>query len=131
MLLKLFLCFTLIPVIELYMLIQIGSVIGGINTILLVILTGFAGAWLARMEGMNTMLKLRANLQQGLMPAEEMIDAVIIFGAGVVLLTPGLITDGFGLLLLWPPSRNWFKRMLRKKFDQMKAQGEININRFH
>ncbi|MCG8638587.1 MAG: FxsA family protein [Desulfobacterales bacterium] len=131
MLLKLFLCFTLIPVIELYLLIQIGSVIGGINTILLVILTGFAGAWLARMEGMNTMLKLRANLQQGLMPAEEMIDAVIIFGAGVVLLTPGLITDGFGLLLLWPPSRNWFKRMLRKKFDQMKAQGEININRFH
>ena len=131
MLLKLFLCFTLIPVIELYLLIQIGSFIGGINTILLVILTGFAGAWLARMEGMNTMLKLRANLQQGLMPAEEMIDAVIIFGAGVVLLTPGLITDGFGLLLLWPPSRNWFKRMLRKKFDQMKAQGEININRFH
>lgn len=131
MLLKLFLCFTLIPVIELYLLIQIGSVIGGINTILLVILTGFAGAWLARMEGMNTMLKLRANLQQGLMPAEEMIDAVIIFGAGVVLLTPGLITDGFGLLLLWPPSRNRFKRMLRKKFDQMKAQGEININRFH
>ncbi len=131
MLLKLFLCFTLIPVIELYLLIQIGSVIGGINTILLVILTGFAGAWLARMEGMNTMLKLRANLQQGLMPAEEMIDAVIIFGAGVVLLTPGLITDGFGLLLLWPPSRNRFKRMLRKKIDQMKAQGEININRFH
>lgn len=131
MLLKLFLCFTLIPVIELYLLIQIGSVIGGINTILLVILTGFAGAWLARMEGMNTMLKLRTNLQQGLMPAEEMIDAVIIFGAGVVLLTPGLITDGFGLLLLWPPSRNRFKRMLRKKFDQMKAQGEININRFH
>ena len=131
MLLKLFLCFTLIPVIELYLLIQIGSVIGGINTILLVILSGFAGAWLARMEGMNTMLKLRANLQQGLMPAEEMIDAVIIFGAGVVLLTPGLITDGFGLLLLWPPSRNRFKRMLRKKFDQMKAQGEININRFH
>ena len=64
MLLKLFLCFTLIPVLELYLLIKIGSMIGGFNTILLVILTGFTGAWLARMEGMNTMMKLRMNLQQ-------------------------------------------------------------------
>lgn len=131
MLFKLFLCFTLIPVAELYLLIKVGTVIGGLNTILLVILTGFAGAWLARMEGMQTMLRLRTNLAQGLMPAEELIDAVIIFAAGIVLITPGLITDIFGLLLLWPPSRNWFKRQLRKKFDQMQLQGDINITRFH
>jgi len=131
MLLKLFLCFTLIPVLELYLLIQIGTFIGGFNTILLVILTGFTGAWLARMEGMNTMIKLRKNLQQGLMPAEELIDAVIIFAAGVVLLTPGLITDVFGLALLWPVTRNKFKQMLRKKFDEMQLQGTIDINRFH
>ena len=116
MLLKLFLCFTLIPVFELYLLIKIGSVIGGFNTILLVILTGFTGAWLARMEGMNTMMKLRMNLQQGIMPAEELIDAAIIFAAGVVLLTPGLITDVFGLALLWPVTRNKFKQMMRNKF---------------
>ena len=131
MLLKLFLCFTLIPVLELYLLIKIGTVIGGFNTILLVVLTGFTGAWLARMEGMNTMMKLRTNLQQGLMPAEELIDAVIIFAAGVVLLTPGLITDAFGLALLWPVTRNKFKQMLRKKFDEMQLQGDINITRFH
>lgn len=131
MLLKLFLCFTLIPVIELYLLIQVGTVIGGFNTIILVILTGFAGAWLARMEGMHTMLKLRQNLAQGFMPAEELIDAVIIFAAGIVLITPGLLTDCFGLSLLWPPSRNWFKRMLRKKFNEMKLRGDIDINRFH
>ena len=131
MLLKLFLCFTLIPVIELYLLIKIGTVLGGFNTILLVMLTGFLGAWLARLEGMNTMMKLRTNLNQGLMPAEELIDAVIIFIAGVVLITPGLITDIFGLLLLWPLTRNKFKRMLRKKFDEMKLQGDINITRFH
>ena len=130
MLLKLFLCFTLIPVLELYLLIKIGTVIGGFNTILLVVLTGFTGAWLARMEGMNTMMKLRTNLQQGLMPAEELIDAVIIFAAGIVLLTPGLITDVFGLLLLWPVTRNMFKRMARKKFDEMKLQGNVNITRF-
>lgn len=131
MLLKLFLCFTLIPVIELYLLIKIGTVLGGFNTILLVILTGFLGAWLARLEGMNTMMKLRTNLNQGLMPAEELIDAVIIFIAGIVLITPGLITDVFGLLLLWPLTRNKFKRMLRKKFDAMQLQGDINITRFH
>ncbi len=131
MLLKLFLCFTLIPVLELYLLIKIGTVIGGFNTILLVILTGFLGAWLARMEGMNTMMKMRMNLQQGLMPAEELIDAVIIFAAGVVLLTPGLITDVFGLALLWPVTRNKFKQVLRKKFDEMQLQGAIDINRFH
>ncbi len=131
MLLKLFLCFTLIPVFELYLLIKIGAVIGGLNTILLVILTGFLGAWLARMEGMNTMMKLRMNLQQGLMPAEELIDAVIIFVAGIVLITPGLITDVLGLLLLWPVTRNKFKHLLRKKLDEMKLQGNINMTRFH
>ena len=131
MLLKLFLCFTLIPVIELYLLIKVGTVIGGFNTILLVILTGFLGAWLARIEGMNTMMKLKMNINQGLMPAEELIDAVIIFVAGVVLITPGLITDVFGLLLLWPVTRNKFKQFLRKKFDEMQLQGNINITRFH
>ncbi|MCG8616383.1 MAG: FxsA family protein [Desulfobacterales bacterium] len=131
MLLKLFLCFTLIPVIELYLLIQVGTVIGGLNTVALVILTGFAGAWLARMEGMNTMLKVRQNLNQGLMPAEELMDALIILIAGLVLITPGLLTDAMGLMLLWPVTRNRFKRFLRKKFDEMNARGNINITRFH
>ncbi len=131
MLLKLFICFTLIPVFELYLLIKVGTVIGGLNTILLVIISGFAGAWLARREGMNTLVKLRLNLQQGLMPAEELLDAAIIFIAGVVLVTPGFITDMMGLLLLWPVTRNQLKRMLRKKFDEMQLQGNINITRFH
>ncbi|MEH0020802.1 MAG: FxsA family protein [Desulfobacter sp.] len=131
MLFRLFLCFTLIPVIELYLLIKLGTVIGGFNTVLLVILTGFAGAWLARMEGMNTMFKVRQSLNQGLMPAEELIDALIILIAGLVLITPGLLTDVAGLMLLWPVTRNRFKRFLRKKFDEMNARGDINITRFH
>ncbi|MDA8134631.1 MAG: FxsA family protein [Desulfobacteraceae bacterium] len=131
MLLKLFLCFTLIPVVELYLLIKVGTVLGGINTILLVIISGFLGAWLARLEGMNTLVKLRASLQQGLMPAEELLDAVIIFIAGVVLITPGFITDILGLLLLWPVTRNRLKRFLRKKFDELNMRGNINITRFH
>ncbi|MCP4113882.1 MAG: FxsA family protein [Desulfobacteraceae bacterium] len=131
MLLKLFLCFTLIPVVELYLLIKVGAVLGSFNTILLVIATGFFGAWLARMEGMNTMFKVRASLQQGSMPAEELLDALIIFVAGVVLITPGLLTDLSGLLLLWPVTRNAFKRILRQKLNEMNARGSINITRFH
>ncbi|MCF8075833.1 MAG: FxsA family protein [Desulfotignum sp.] len=130
MLIKLFLCFTLIPMVELYLLIKLGAVIGGFNTILLVILTGFAGAWLARMQGMVTMLKVRMNLQQGIMPAEDLMDGLIILIAGLVLITPGLITDVAGLLLLWPVTRNRFKRFLRKKFDELQAGGNINITRY-
>ncbi len=130
MLFKLFLCFTLIPAIELYLLIQLGSVIGGLQTVALVITTGFFGAWLAKTEGINTMLKIRASMQQGNVPAEELIDALIIFIAGIVLITPGLLTDCAGLLLLWPQSRKAFKRFLRNKFDEMTSSGSINITNF-
>ncbi len=130
MLFKLFLCFTLIPVIELYFLIKIGAIMGGFNTILLVITTGFVGAWLARMEGMTTMLKLRHNMQQEIMPAEELIDAVIIFVAGVVLLTPGLLTDLAGLLLLWPLTRKKFKTFLKRKFNKMTSNNTIDITHY-
>jgi UPF0716 protein FxsA len=131
MLLKLFLCFTLIPVVEIYLLIKIGSVLGSFNTVLLVIATGFFGAWLARMEGMNTLFKVRTSLDQGAMPTEDLLDALIIFVAGVMLITPGLLTDVAGLLLLWPVTRNAFKRFLRQKLDELNTRGSINITRFH
>jgi UPF0716 protein FxsA len=88
------------------------------NTILIVILTGLLGASLARLEGIKTMTKVRDSLNRGDLPAEEMLDAMLIFVAGVVLLTPGFITDLAGLALLVPKARYWFKRWLRKKFDE-------------
>jgi UPF0716 protein FxsA len=127
MLFKLFLIFTLIPLLELYLLIKVGAVIGAGATILLVLGTGFAGAWLARMQGFHTMMKVRASLNQGSMPAEEMIDAVIILVAGVVLITPGLLTDAAGLLLLIPPTRRAFKRWLRRKFDKWIQSGNVHV----
>ncbi len=127
MLLKLFLCFTIIPVIELYFLIKIGSIIGGFNTIIIVLGTGFFGAWLARMEGMQTLIRVRENMQQGIMPAEDLIDALIIFVAGILLITPGLLTDCSGLLLLWPVTRNKFKKFLKQKFKKMMSDGTIDI----
>jgi UPF0716 protein FxsA len=127
---KLFLAFSLIPVIELYLIIKIGTAIGALNTIAVVIITAIAGAHLARMQGMQTMMRVRHRLNAGEMPADEMVDAMIIFMAGVVLLTPGFVTDLFGLLLLFPPSRKIFKDWITAKFKEWSANTEIEIRRF-
>ncbi len=127
MLLKLFLAFTLIPVIELYILIQIGTVIGSFSTILLIISTGIAGAYLAKAQGMQTMIKVRSSLQRGVMPTEDLVDAVIILAAGIVLLTPGLLTDLGGLFLLFPPSRNMIKKTVSDYFRRSVQAGSINV----
>ncbi len=118
MLLKLFLAFTLIPLLELYILIKIGTYLGALNAIMLVLLTGILGAYLAKSEGYRTVAKIRESLSNGVLPAEEMIDALLIFIAGVLLLTPGILTDLSGILLLIPFTRKHFKRWLRKKFDR-------------
>ena len=131
MLLKLFLAFTLIPVIELYLLIKLGATVGPFNTLLLVILTGAAGAYLAKLQGLEAMLRVKTRLQQGETPAEEMLDALIIFMAGIVLLTPGLLTDISGLLLLLPATRRKFKIWLRQKFDQWIQSSNVHISRYH
>ncbi len=130
MILKLFLAFTIIPVVELYLLIEIGSVIGSLNTVLIIILSGISGAYLARMQGMNTMVKLQKSLQQGIMPKEEIIDGIIIFVAGIVLITPGFVTDITGLLLLFPATRNVFKRFIRSKIDSLISNKTINIRKY-
>ncbi len=124
---KIFLAFTLIPAAEIYLLITIGSSIGALNTFLIIIITGVVGAYLARLQGMYTLSKIQSNLQQGIMPAEELIDALIILVAGVVLLTPGFLTDIAGLLLLIPQVRFYFKRWLRKKFDQWSNTHDIHF----
>ncbi|GAB6888116.1 hypothetical protein JCM13304A_16140 [Desulfothermus okinawensis JCM 13304] len=111
---QLALIFFLVPIIELYFLIKIGSIIGPFNTIMLVILTAVFGAYLAKREGLKTLYKIRENMYQGVMPTEELVDAFLIFIAGVLLLTPGLITDILGLCMLFPASRDIFKEYLKK-----------------
>jgi len=128
--LKLFLAFTLVPALEIYLFVKIGGAIGVLNTLLVVLGTGLAGAALARWQGAETMFKIRQSLNQGIMPAEEMIDAALIFLAGMLLLTPGFLTDACGLLLLWPPSRRRFKIFMRRKFDQWMAEGQVTIVRY-
>lgn len=125
----LLLAFTCIPLAELTLLITVGSKIGVLQTIAIVIITGVAGAWLARMEGLATMIRVQQSLQQGLVPAEELMDAFIILVAGLMLLTPGFLTDVGGILLLIPATRNAFKRWLRRRFDNWIRKGTITIHR--
>ncbi len=128
MLARLFLLFTIVPLAELYLLIKIGSYMGAFNTILLILITGILGALLARLEGLRTLRQITLSLNQGVIPAEELVDSVLIFVAGIVLVTPGVLTDVMGLLLLLPYTRTIFKRWLRKRFDRMVSSGNMQIH---
>ena len=117
MLLKLFLAFTIIPIIEIYLLIEIGSMFGVLTAVTLVILTGFLGAFLARMQGLQTLYRIQESLREGRMPSGELLDALLIVIAGLVLLTPGFLTDSAGFLLLIPATRNFIKYWLRRQIE--------------
>ena len=117
MLLKLFLAFTIIPIIEIYLLIEIGSMFGALTAVTLVILTGFLGAFLARMQGLQTLFRIQESLQKGRMPSGELLDALLIVIAGLVLLTPGFLTDSAGFLLLIPATRNFIKYWLQRQIE--------------
>ncbi len=130
MLLKLFLLFTLIPVVELFLLIQLSSFMGPLSTIILVISTGFAGASLAKLQGLQTITRIQENYKQGIMPGDELIDAFLILVAGIVLITPGLLTDIAGILLLIPSTRNTFKKSVKRWFATKVQSGQINIRKY-
>ena len=117
MLLKLFLAFTIIPVVEIYLLIQIGTIFGALTSIALVIVTGFLGAYLARIQGLQTLFRIQESLREGQMPSGELLDALLIGIAGLVLLTPGFITDAFGFLLLIPNTRTAIKQWLHRQIE--------------
>ena len=118
--LKLLLAFTIIPIIEIYLLIEIGSIFGALTAITLVILTGFLGAFMARMQGLQTLFRIQESLREGRMPSGELLDALLIVIAGLVLLTPGFLTDSAGFLLLIPITRNfiisWLQRQIELKY---------------
>ena len=105
MFLRLLLLFTVVPLVELFLLVKIGTVIGVGPTVLIVLLTGFLGALLARWQGLGVLRRLSGDLTDGRLPADALIDGLLILIAGAVLLTPGLITDAFGFLLLIPQGR--------------------------
>jgi len=125
MLLKLFLLFTLIPIAEVYLLIEIGERIGFLNTVLIVVLTGVTGASFAKSQGGMIIGKIKANLNQGVMPREEMVEGVLILAGGIMLITPGIMTDIFGLSLIFPLTRLYYGKILIKYF-----KNKFNITDF-
>ena len=127
MLLRLFLLFTIVPVVELALLIQIGGLLGLGPTLLLVMGTGFAGAWLARREGLRGWLAVRDELQGGQLPGESLVHALLILVAGIVLITPGVITDVAGILLLVPPVRRSLIARVRARLNAGIERGTIQV----
>ncbi len=113
MFLKLLFIFILIPFIELAILVKIGTLIGFWYTMLIVVLTGIAGASLARYQGLKVYTRIQMELNSGKVPSEDMLDAMLVFAGGIVLLTPGFITDIIGLLILIPYSRKFLKSYLK------------------
>ena len=110
----LFLLFIVMPIVEIMVLMNVGAFIGTLPTIGLVILTAWIGAAMVRQQGTATYQSVQTKLAQGEMPSDEIIAALLLLVAGVLLLTPGFITDGFGLLLLWPVSRSAIVAMVKK-----------------
>ena len=108
----LFLLFLLVPMVEIYLLIKVGGVIGALPTVLLVVLTALIGALLLRWQGFATLQRVQSELAQGQIPAEAMLEGVVLLLAGALLLTPGFFTDTIGFLCLLPMFRRWLIRQL-------------------
>jgi UPF0716 protein FxsA len=119
----LILLFTVIPIIELALLIKIGQIWGLGNTLALVILTGILGAIFLKIQGISILRRINIELSQGILPSEALFDGFFIFCGGLLLITPGVITDILGLLLLLPLSRSLFKYWVKQKIRKAFAQG--------
>jgi len=114
---RLLLLFIGVPLIEILILIRLGEMMGFWPTVLLVVGTGILGAWLARLYGWTLWMEVQRELQMGRMPTDKMVDGLMVLIGGIVLLTPGLLTDLTGFLLLIPASRAIIKQWLKKKFE--------------
>lgn len=127
MFIKLILLFTLVPMIELALLIKIGQYVGVIPTILLVAFTGILGVSLARSQGYKIIKRIKIYLNQGKMPADDLIGGLLILIGGTMLLTPGLLTDLTGFSLILPGSRNFYTRFIKKWFKKYMRSHNINF----
>lgn len=116
MLLKLLAAFILIPLVELILLMKLAQLTSIFHTITLVIVTGVIGSYLARREGLNVLGRFQSAIGQGRMPSREIQDGLMIVFAAALLLTPGLLTDAVGFILLIPAGRELIRRTLLKRY---------------
>ncbi len=119
------LLFIAIPLIELYFIIVVGEAIGAFWTVILVILTAIIGVSLLRIQGMSTLMRAQRNMSQGQIPAMEMMEGIALAVAGVLLITPGFITDSIGMLCLIPASR---QAIIRYIMARASVHGSFNAS---
>ena len=119
--------FIIMPIIELAVLLKLNEYAGLVNTIAIVIITGFVGAFLARAQGIMVLAQIRRDMVEGRMPAPRLMDGVMILIAGVLLITPGLITDTAGFILLIPAVRATVRAWLGRKLEGKLRGGTANI----
>lgn len=124
---RLFLLFSIIPIVEIYLLVKAGTVIGPLPTVGLLLLISFAGAWLVRHQGFEILRRIQLELSRGRMPAAELLDGFMVLVGGILLLTPGFFTDVLGLLFIIPPSRRLMGRFVILWIRQRLSRGAITI----
>jgi UPF0716 protein FxsA len=117
----------IIPAIDIGVLLVSGKTIGVLPTIAIIILTGIAGAYLAKKEGLQTIRRAQEQFSQGQIPGESVLDGICVIIGGTLLLTPGFITDLLGFLLLFPPSRRPFKLLMKNALRKRIQNGNIKI----
>lgn len=127
MLARLLLLFIVVPLIELALLVRLGTLIGFWPTIAIVVATGAIGAALARRQGLKVWTGIRDELRQGRMPMRGLVDGLLVLVGGVLLLTPGVLTDLTGIALLLPWTRAFARRLLRRKLERMRDSGQIHF----
>jgi UPF0716 protein FxsA len=127
---RLALLFVGIPLLELFILIQLGQIVGLWPTIGLVVFTGFAGAALARLEGLRTLWSIRGELARGRLPGNALLDGLAILVGGALLLTPGILTDLLGFSFLFPPTRRFLMGRIRKNLEGKLRSGAVQLTFF-
>ena len=128
MIAKLLLLFILIPIVELFLLLEIGKLIGTLSTLAIIVCTGILGAFLARRQGISVLYQIRIELANGRLPASQLADGVIILLAGALLITPGVLTDVFGFLCLIPASRKIIKNVLWRWLERFVHDRRIHFS---
>lgn len=126
---RLFLIFLIVPVVEIYLIIKVGQVIGGVATVSVLLAMSLLGAWLIRHQGGRVIGRIRDELALGRLPAAQLLDGALIFIGGVLLTTPGFFTDFLGIFFLIPASRRVIKMWLGLWLQAKIARGGFVVRR--
>ena len=124
---RLALLFVIVPLLELALLIQMGQWVGYWPTIGLVVFTGVTGAWLARMQGLRNMWRLRHDLANGRIPRQAIMDGMAVLAGGALLLAPGILTDLIGFSLLVPRTRHAIQKRIMARLERRLQEGAVNV----